>query len=421
VFKLIRLLIAFVFFLPVLTFADRLSAKAIGCEDLLGVTIVKIEPSGAVIFDLDKGLGLRGFLGSAPAYNAKSAEMAGRQGVSYWAHSFAVFPNLEAAREHDHQFNETSKTNYIISNENVSFLRDDSPASLVQPLFVKLFNSSEVVYFEDVRDSTGKKLPAENALIHYMDKGFATKLIDATTFQYFTQDDRGPRFISAGWTFTKKRGVSIYDHVFARDKKGTIISRDVRRLIRRAQNLIKEGGRITFNENFLEALNMARDQYRLGNDGKKVQNSRLIDDPELYAGMLEMNKLGNAFSTEVREASGKLIAGVISTRAGNIFKGDTIFYETPRPPQEGESAETENIKNRADDAKMAALLVTIRLNRYGIGISDVGMVTETSAKLGCIYVSSAQFAAEVVKLNQIPFVEIEFGRPIELDEIPPVE
>ncbi len=397
-------------FFTATTWAKDEAAEALNlelCERMLGHTLV--STNGADFkFDLSKGLGARGFLGSFPEPTADNMVRASAQGVMYWGHSMAVRKSAIEAAHHDTQFNGLSKILYLISNVDVSDLKDDSDPAEIQSRFVKIFETSDLIYFDMVDGSQVlRKVPLE----------IARKLIHPKTIEYFTKDDRGPRFSQGGWTFPQMRGVLTYKNVF---ESG---SNTIKNVIKTARGLENKGYTISFNQNFKESLDKARDQVRLekleGGGLKAVPDgSRYTKVPEYQMAMDGYAK-GHNVSVEVRDPSGRLLAGIIGQHHGNIWAFDTIFYnfvtrDGSRTLTSAELAampDAREAKSLIDLAKVAALAALLRLHDHGIDVSDAGMVTVFTAGLKGVYIPGVEFAQHVVDLSSRPLIEVDLKTP----------
>jgi len=371
------------------------------CEGMLGTTLLSAEPNFE--FDLMAGLGMRGFLGAYPESTGTEAAAFATKGVMFWGHSFSVKKSVEEAKAHDAQFKGLEKIMYLISQTDVSDLSDETPDDIVRERFARIFAEGHMVYWDD-SESIVKKDPGIPAKFVQVDMLSARRLIVAETIGYFTMDDRGPRFTQSGWVFPKIRGELNYARVFE-SGSGTI-----KNALRYARKLTKEGYTVTFNQNFQEALDAARDQIRFeknfeGVEGQ-VQNSRYRES-ETYLKALEGYRSGHSFSVEVRNAEGKLISGVLGERHGNIIALETIFYGYDRNPDGSLNSK----KSKLDEAKIAVLAALQRMHEYGIDVADAGMVTPFTASLKGEYVPAEQFARDIAGLSRMAPIDLDFARP----------
>lgn len=408
----IRRLIALVLLVSLAPFAwakdeadERLNAEL--CELMLGHTLRSVSATDFV-FDVNKGLGLRGFLGSYPPANAQNAELAAKQGAFYWGHSMAVRRSVDEARAHDSQFHGLSKILYLISDVDVSDLNDNTPGDVVKARFQQIYPVSRLIYFEDIHgEQVLREVPADEA----------AKLIHVQKIEYFTRDDRGPRFTQSGWTFPKMRGVLTYQNVF---QSG---SETIDKLLRMARSAEKKGLRIRFNSDFQQALEKARDQVRLekleGGRLKAVsEGSRYLKETEFKLAQEGFIK-GSVFSIEVWNERGQMVAGILGQRHDNIFSFDTIFYDFVERGSDRILSVAELValddareaKSLIDYAKMAGLAGLLLLHDHGIDVSDAGMVTPFTRGLKGVYVPGDEFAGYIRDLQSRPPVKIDFSKP----------
>lgn len=378
------------------------------CEQMLGLTLLSAEPVPE--FDLTAGLGMRGFLGAYPVLTDENRERVGgylsSQGVMFWGHSFAVKKTIEEARAHDSQFNGLSKIMYLISDVDVSDLphigtdATEADREKVRERFREIFETSDMVYWDDSEAILEKRdIPAKFGIL---DKEVARRLIVPETVEYFTKDDRGPRFAQSGWVFQKIRGELNYAAVF---NSG---SDTIKKILKSARKFSDAGYTFTFNTNYQEALDAARDQARVGKtaDGKLIKvpdNSRYLKQEE-YTMALEGYRSGHGFSVEVRNENGKLMGGILGTRRGNIVALETTFYGYEDRPDG-------SFRSQIDFAKMAVLAALKRLHEHGIDVVDAGMVTPFTASLKGEYVSGARFAKDIAELRRMPPIDLDLSRP----------
>ncbi len=122
-----------------------------------------------------------------------------------------------------------------------------------------------------------------------------------------------------------------YDVIFRKkDGEEVLASKTIRKLLAEGRKLTSQGYTITSNTDFLEALNMVRDQKRVqkneaGEPVKVGENSRYLDE-DVYKGALASYRAGHGFSIEVRDPQGALVGGILGERYGNIVKLETTYY-----------------------------------------------------------------------------------------------
>lgn len=382
---------------------DQKNWELNACEQMLGLTLKSGRPGEPVQFDLSAGMSMRGFLGSYPEVSSEREVELASDGVYYWGQSFAVRRSLEEAHAHDVNFKGLDKVMYLISDVDVSDLHDETPREILRDRFKNVFAHAEVVYWDDSESILKDDVSIPARLVR-MDQEVVRRLISPEKLGYYTKDDRGPRFLMSGWVFPVIRGQLTYQAVFKAN------SDTIKKVLRRARRQANEGYRYTYNENFQEALNMARDQVRIVENpetGKleTVTGGSRYMDAEIYKKALDGFHAGHVFSVEVRDPSGRLVAGILGERAsGNLFKFDTIFYEVDVSPDG-------KIRTRLDDAKIAVLAGMDRLHDHGIDMVDAGMVTVFTASMKGRYVSSASFIESVEDLQKLPIVSLDLSRP----------
>ncbi|MGE4130735.1 MAG: hypothetical protein AB7F86_03810 [Bdellovibrionales bacterium] len=404
-----KLILAFVVSFSVNAWAKDGDSDALTeaqCEKLLGFTLETAGPDFQ--FKPEAGMGMRGFLGIYPAYTPENVSLAAAQGVAYWGHSFAVKKSTIAAAQHDAQFSGLNKIMYWISDVDVSDLSDDTDPAIVQARFRQVMATGQLIYFDDRGGQT---------VLREIPRRDFERLLIPETIDYFTLDDRGPRFGQNGWVFGKIRGVMTYQDVFESN------SNTIRDVIKRSRNFERKGYTVTFNQDYRQALEKARDQVRI----EKMEDGRLkaigggsrFMHEDVFATSLKCHELGICFSVEVRDPLGRLVAGFLGARYGNLLKFDTVFYDYM--DREGtryltskeltELADSRESKSLIDLAKMAVLAGLSRVHEAGIDMVDVGMVTVFTGSIKGKYIDGDEYLRHVRELRARPPAPIDFKTP----------
>jgi Leu/Phe-tRNA-protein transferase len=376
------------------------------CEGMLGRTLTSNVPN--LQFDLIQGIGARGFLGSYPEVTIENMEAAAAQGVMFWGHSIGVQKSVMAAANHDATFKGLSKILYFVSDVDVSDLKDESDEAMVQARFSQVFAKADLIYFDEVGgQQVVKSIPKE----------IARRLIHPKKIGWFSKDDRGPRFSQGGWVFPKIRGILTYDAVF-KSGSGTI-----KNILKLARSIETKGYTITFNGDFQQSLDKARDQVRIEQmpEGKlkAIPDGSRYRKAEDYQLAQALYKKGNAVSVEVRDSSGRLVAGVLGQFNGNVWAFETIFYDfTTRDGSRiltskelEEMPDAREAKSLIDYAKVAVLAGLLRIHDHGIDVSDAGMVTKFTAGLKGFYVPAEEFLKLTGELKNRPQINVDLTTP----------
>ncbi len=378
---------------------------------LLGYTVLQAEP---VIWSVENGWSNRGALGADfPERNAVNDARARRQGVHYWGTSIAVAKSVEAASAHDisHTKKNTGRVPYIITDIDVSDLNPETPVALVQARFRQILTSgAPIIEFEDAQKANGKKLKAEKYTVLSTPDLLRLNILDKIF--WLDSDDRGARFHFPTYVYPKLRGVVEFTDILKRNSEGAIANREVRKMFRDLIEFIQGGGTVSFNTDFAEALEFAKNQWRAGPTGEKVQNSRFMRDPTAVAAALLANQAGKAFSVEARNSKGQLVAGEIVYREGNLLAPDTIFHWV-----KGQDPENPEI-HYAAIAKAVSIAEAIRFMNRGIPIIDIGMMTPLSEEEGGKIISGVEFSQHLAHLNSQPDVDLHLNEPFSLNEFP---
>jgi Leu/Phe-tRNA-protein transferase len=346
------------------------------------------------------GFGMRGFLSAFPQPSAEAAAKLASQGVMFWGHSVAVMKSIEAARAHDQKFSGLSKIMYLISAIDVSDLNDETPKEIVQARFKEIIAHSPLVYWDDSESILHPDSNSEPKFVE-ADMDLVKSMMVPKTIEYFTRDERGPRFGQAGWVFPAIRGELNYADVFHSGSK------TIQKILKEGRSLVSNGYTVNFNQDFLESLNAARDQIRLekGADGvlRKLEPNSRYRDPDVYKMALEGHHAGHNFSVEVRDPNGKLVGGVLGERNGNIVALDTVFYTYDERPDG-------SFRSNIDMPKIAVLAALQRLHESDIDVVDAGMVTPFTANLKGRYVSAKKFAQDIERLRTRNPISIDFSK-----------
>lgn len=374
------------------------------------------------LVDPKDGFTNRYFVGSKPARTAPAEIAAMRQGGKWWGVSLIVKKSLEEARNHDSKFKSLSKIAYIISDFDTSQFNDDTPREKIITTFEQLMKDSDVYFFEE-KDASGNELPTDQRIAVKQSKDILQKILIPEDVIWFTKDERGNRFHFFGWTFSNdEHGVVDYNHIFKLvetpvrngPKVGMIANADIRRSLRILVSFLKDGGTITFNENFEESLVRAREQLRKNSKGEMERGSRYMIDPSAFPITLQNYKDGYAFSSEAR-INGDLKAGSIALKIDNMVTSDTVFYLTAAENTDGPNGTG---KNYSDLARAVGIAEAIRLHRFGINFEDVGMVTSFTKQGGGIMVPADKFKLIKDYINSLPAVSLdELTKPFTLAEI----
>jgi hypothetical protein len=391
------------------------------CEqDLLGISITSLNP---LVFRREGRWSMRGALGNHPPRTQANEQAAREQGGWHWGTSIGVATSIEEARNHDmsHKFTNLGRIPYIITNVPVDDLRpklkpDSTPDEVVRARFKQIFDSPDsfIIEFEDALDERGNKARPENYEV--LSKEGLSRLGVLDEMLWMSPDERGARFHFFTWVLPKMVGIVEFKDLLKLDAEGKIADAKIRKMFRTLIAFMEDGGTFSLNRDFTESLNFARDQWRKGPEGKMIQESRYISNPGEYVAALESYKAGTALSAEARDASGKLVAGEILFRAGNVLTANTVFHIIPA--HDTRSDEQKKRYNYADVVKAVSLFEGMRLLGVGISWINVGMVSPLTEEEGGKMVSEARFEELSDSVNAVGRIDLMENRPFSLDEIP---
>lgn len=321
--------------------------------------------------DLHQGLGYRGLLSTEPKLSPESRIAGFAEGLNYWGARILVANSIEAARTRDQkERNPLLKAFFLIGEDtNLESLSQEQRKLEFAQLIQK-----GIYWFEN---DELQHLNASQASL------FSPELVDPTEFE---KVDGKPEFgfILKGWFFTKLRGVIRYSEV----EKSSTYKNKIRRASR---SYLRRGFRVTFNQAFNPSLEKVANQIR--QDGGSTRYS------ESYKAMLRgLFEAGYAYSIEVWSPDHRLLAGNVGLRFGNLFKGDSVFYEV----NEGES--------HVELARMAVNALIDRLHDHGVDVIDIGMVTGFTQYMKGEYIPGTQFL-EILRDLQSTNRNIDFNSP----------
>jgi Leu/Phe-tRNA-protein transferase len=189
-----------------------------------------------------------------------------------------------------------------------------------------------------------------------------------------------------------------------------------------SRSLMQAGFTIRVNGNFARAMEMARDYVRISKSKDKpvTETASRYKDGRIFNALMGLYKEGIAFSVELYDPSGKMVAGSINLKIGNYILGDTVFsteggisYENPNIIL---NSRTEKDKNgNPKRVKVTSKLVQLDENdlylvtdvafmdemaRRGIYLLGTGMTSHYSIDIGAVEWPRAQALALIANLPQ---------------------
>lgn len=407
-------------FAPVTSFAhdgsvEKAITQHLKCQQLLengeegNRTFEFYNSENSFRLDVSHGFGYRRYKGQYPGESVASTIQAFQNGAMWWEYSIAFARSIEEARADDEKHDHAYKMAYLITDMDVSQFDANTPRPWLVKAFSDAFASSPLIEFRDNYNEQGKKvkLPGNRYEIVIVDKSQFSEIIDINEVTY-SKDKHGSRFKLWGWTFPEYRGVSFHDQIFKLNVNGRIANDDIRRIINKMIAFEEAGGKIVWNRDFNKALDRAKNMERDDGNGNKVKNSRYYEDPHQVPVALEMYARGDAFSAEAYDKDGRLLAGGIFFRVGNMISGDTVFFDDPVTGQMLDP----------DLARMVELATAMRMNRLGIPLHDVNVVTPFTKQVGGVYIPAANFSElhRVLSAQRPTF--LEYDKPFSLRELP---
>lgn len=259
--------------------------------------------------------------------------------------------SVEEARHHDASIeNPTRKGLYIIGPESFP------THALSHKESIEIFNrygSSTLTWFYEGHT---RYVPANLVLSYFQ--------FNDHDFVFNPNEPQHSYLSQKGWFFPKKRGVIFYEDL-----------KTSKSILKYAQQLHDAGYKFTFNKHFNEALDQLRQQRR--KNQQDIENRYAVKDQEdsaVMQNLIQLHQLGKAYSTEIIDPEGHLVAGNIFFRAHNYVSSDTVFYKEDYSPPEGLSVNKQAVMT-ANMVKVSNWVLVERLAQEGIPFLDIQVVS----------------------------------------------
>lgn len=337
-----------------------------------------LEKTGTQCEDYDaldpkRAIGSRGFVSPLPEPNLKTMIECTLRGFMYWGQKVHIAKDLAQALEHHNSITvKDGKTDvlmaafYLISDIENAQLEEMSKFSR-----------------EDITKKFGEIIKNGVFYLHnnnwiQVESGFLQKnFIDVDLL--LLNPTEGYFFYQRGWFAPSIRGVIKFSNLMD--------SKSVEKIRFLSRNLYRKGFQITFNQDIETVMLGCREQTRRGQG--KGSGARITD--ELMNSYEELLRLGKAYSVELRNPEGAVIAGTFGFVGGGELACDSIFY----PAIEYENcanASKEHFKSNISYAKVAMLAMIDRAKMSGYKFIDLGMVTSfTKNAFRAEYISRDEF------------------------------
>jgi leucyl/phenylalanyl-tRNA--protein transferase len=148
------------------------------------------------------------------------------------------------------------------------------------------------------------------------------------------------------------------------------VGRSLRKTLRKAAY------RVSLDTAFGEVIRACKDTPRPGQEGTWITQ----DMEEAYC---HLHRMGHAHSVEVWSGD-ELVGGLYGVALGGLFAGESMF-------------------SRASDASKTGLVWLVKqLQRWGFGLVDAQIRTETLAKMGAVEIDRVAYLARIAALVSQP-------------------
>ncbi len=142
------------------------------------------------------------------------------------------------------------------------------------------------------------------------------------------------------------------------------------------KTLRKSAYRVSLDTAFDEVIQACKDTPRPGQEGTWITR----DMEEAYC---HLHRMGHAHSVEVWSGD-ELVGGLYGVALGGLFAGESMF-------------------SRASDASKTGLVWLVnQLKRWGFGLVDAQIRTETLAKMGAVEIDRVAYLARIATLVSQP-------------------
>jgi len=337
--------------------------------------------------DVRNAIGYRGFVSAKPGLNQETMIAGTLGGFMYWGQRVHIAGDLAQALEHHNNLTiKDGKTEilmaafYLISDLNHIQLEEMSkrPREEITKFFSE--ECKKGVYYYD---NQWVQVP-----VRFLESNFIE--VDLIMMN----PGEGYFFYQRGWFSPAIRGVIKFSNLVG--------SKTVKNIRSVSRNLYRKGFNITFNQNIEAVMQGCRDQARKGQG--KGAGSRITD--ALIKSYAELLSMGKAYSVELRNSQGDIVAGTFGFVGGSELACDSVFY--PAVLQENcENNDCEDFKSNIDYAKVVMQELFDRAQMAGFQFIDLGMVTVfTKNTFKAEYIPREEFLALLE--NTPEDVEIDF-------------
>ncbi|MHB8065540.1 MAG: hypothetical protein ACYDG2_23480, partial [Ruminiclostridium sp.] len=339
--------------------------------------------------DPKKAVGYRGFVSPLPKPDLHTMIECTLRGFMYWGQRVHVVKDFEQALEHHNNLTiKDGKTDILMSAFYI--ISEIEPAHLEE---ISKKSRKEITEFFSKESSKGIYYLYDNKWVQVEGQLIERCFIEVDIIMINPKE--GFFFYQRGWFAPAIRGVIKFSRI---DN-----SKTVKKILFFSRNLYRKGFHVTFNQDIEAVMIGCRDQARKGQG--RGAGTRITDD--LMKSYVELLKLGKAYSVELRDPEGSVIAGIFGFVGDGELACDSIFY--PATEQVNcENTTKEDFKSHIDYAKVTMVALFDRAKAIGYKFIDLGMVTS--------------FTQNVFKAEYIPrdeFFELLAASPknVEIDFI----
>ncbi|MCB9060888.1 MAG: hypothetical protein H6622_05165 [Halobacteriovoraceae bacterium] len=344
----------------------------------------------------EHGIGVRGHVGLFFTVKLEDVPRLKTEGLMNWESWISPIKSFEEALEDDkmkEDFNRMVKRIYYISKKN--------------------FEENKIE--EIIEDFVSQEKPD----IFWIDNG---QKIQITQEEYESQlrhkgllktkEFMGEKLLFIdSWAIPKNKGVIRFEAI-ASSKS----------IVKDAKKLYELGFKFKFNHNLEQSALYLKNQNRtffnketqqresLGESGGRYADNNGKESPsmQIYKKAIE---LGQAVTVEIYDPNGVFVAGNNGFYVNGRFYGDSVYYnqdwEAPEYLLDGQKLDIPSrLKKSPNIRKTAEYVLAHRLNKFGIDMYDIGMITNYGNDVKAQVIPIDQYIYEISERND---VEVDFS------------
>lgn len=303
------------------------------------------------------GYGPRSFLSSEPQPTAENLNIASNNGAMWWGNIMKVVSSLDEAKEMHRQ-------------RTVGWVGEDTENPLLYAMFIinpaakEINESLKALADKENRQDLLKSIIEQSEIYQKNYESQSWEVVskdiinELKTPSINDEADGGLYFYQTGWAKPKYKGVIVFSEMSTSTTLNGKKSKRINKTKKSARNLQKQGFTITVNQDIEASIEAAKNQERKN----QVNSGEGRYTKDYIASYVEGLKKGTAYSVELRDPDGNIVAGTFGKiLADGSVNGESVFY----PPT----------NNGINYAKVAVFHLINILHNSGHTYMDSGMVT----------------------------------------------